>query len=357
MKSQHSLQINVMDQNDSPSTPRTVDVLVYHLAGTKISGKIADVHPNDADTTGDYQCKVIYSKPSDSGLVVRHGCELSVDSNLAVGERYQLTVSGNDGRHTDVTSKVFVQLFTFDNATIDNSFTIRVENMTGPKFLTHYYENAMVTMKQSFDSSTSIQLISIQEVDSGVQLTVAVKGDGGYVSRAMAVEKLAENNNLQRILDSAVTIGYSPCQRTVCENDGGCSDGIRVSERETRITDSQTVIFTSPVVWHDFTCRCPDGFTGKLCERRHDPCVPNPCQANGVCQRHQGYDLSCTCPPNREGQFCEIEKGNACDRNPCLNGGSCRSSQSNYFCLCRPGYRGNHCETAADSCRPNSTLR
>ncbi|RZF32445.1 hypothetical protein LSTR_LSTR014859 [Laodelphax striatellus] len=102
---------------------------------------------------------------------------------------------------------------------------------------------------------------------------------------------------------------------------------------------------------------CIDGFTGKKCERRQDPCSPNPCRAGGSCRR-QGYDFQCICPPAREGRLCESEKGDACDGNPCRNGGSCRESPdgSSFFCLCRPGYRGNHCETIADSCRPNPCL-
>lgn len=355
LKSQHSLQINILDQNDSPSSPRTVEVIVYHLAGVPLPGKIADVHPNDADTSGDYQCKVIHTAPP-GGLRIRHKCELSAET-VSVGVRYALTVSGNDGRHADVTSKVFVEFFTFDNVTIDNSFTIRVENMTGPKFLMNFFKNFMSLMKRNFNTEVIVQLLSMHEVDSGLELTIAVKKDSGYVAKGSAIDKLGRNRDaFQQLFETTVTVGYSPCQKAVCENGGGCSDGIRLME-EIRITDSQTIVFTSPVVSHDFTCRCPDGFTGRLCERRHDPCLPNPCHADGVCRR-QGYDFTCTCPPGREGKLCELERGDACDGNPCRNGGSCRPSpdRSSFFCLCRPGYRGNHCETTADSCRPNPCL-
>ncbi|GLH01449.1 Fat-like cadherin-related tumor suppressor homolog [Gryllus bimaculatus] len=57
MKAQHAVSVVVLDQNDSPSTPRVVHVLVHVLdepsSGGAALGRIADVHPNDADSTGE----------------------------------------------------------------------------------------------------------------------------------------------------------------------------------------------------------------------------------------------------------------------------------------------------------------
>lgn len=356
MKSEHHISIIVLDQNDSPSTPRTVQILVHYLNDNLPNGKIADVHPNDADTSGDYHCKIVSGPIPEGSLFIKDGCEL-ISGKVAPEVKYLLSVSGNDGRYPDVISKVSVEFFPFSNATIDSSFTIRLENITSSNFLSNYYENFKEILKSGFDNEDYVQVFSVNEVDSGLELTMAVKNSKGYYNKLKAIENLMRKREfMMQLAGTTITIGYSPCQRATCENGGICSDGMEVGE-ETRISDSQTVIFTSPFVTHDFTCRCPEGFTGKRCERPHDPCSPNPCRAGGVCRR-QGYDFQCSCPVSREGKLCEHEKGNACDGNPCRNGGSCRQSPdaSSFFCLCRPGYRGNHCETVSDSCRPNPCL-
>lgn len=180
-------------------------------------------------------------------------------------------------------------------------------------------------------------------------------------------------------------VGYSPCKQIPCENGGSCSDKLVIYD-DARITDSQALILTSPRMIHEMTCKCRDGFTGDKCERRQDPCSPNPCLLvnvylflfllfyvpfsssktlliemnhlqGGQCRR-LGYDFQCTCPIDREGKLCELERGDACASNPCRNGGSCRKSPDSFsfFCLCRAGYRGNHCEAVTDSCRPNPCL-
>lgn len=243
--------------------------------------------------------------------------------------------------------------------TVDSSITVRLENLTAPRFLTHYYSGFIELLKSSFDPSDLPIMYSIHEVNAGLELTIAVKTGKGYRSKRSIVEILRKRlDKLEQLLQSSsITIGYSPCQKPICENQGVCSDSIRVFE-DTRITDSQSLVFTSPLVSHEFSCQCAEGFTGQTCSQRQDPCSPNPCQAGGTCKKSGGGEFQCLCPPLREGKFCELKRNDACYDNPCRNGGSCRESPdlSSYFCLCRPGYRGNQCEITSDSCRPNPCL-
>lgn len=75
MKNEHTVSIIVQDQNDCPSTPRSVHVIVHSYNGISPLGKIADVHPNDPDTTGDYSCKILHG--SSSGVLnIPVGCDL-----------------------------------------------------------------------------------------------------------------------------------------------------------------------------------------------------------------------------------------------------------------------------------------
>lgn len=75
---------------------------------------------------------------------------------------------------------------------------------------------------------------------------------------------------------SFITIGNSPCKNTACDNGGVCSDQLVIHD-DARISESSSLILTSPRVMHEMLCRCRDGFIGERCEKKQDPCAPNPC--------------------------------------------------------------------------------
>ncbi|XP_051166129.1 cadherin-related tumor suppressor isoform X1 [Leptopilina boulardi] len=356
MKNEHSISIIVQDQNDCPSTPRSVHVIVHSYNGLSPLGKIADVHPNDPDTTGDYSCKILHG--SSSGVLnIPVGCDLHT-SKITPGFGYSLSISGNDGRHPDVISKVTVDFTTFTNITVENSVALQISKLSASEFLSKHYRAFRDTLQESVNVGDTISIYSINENKGNLDVYLAIATPQGYLRKYQVIELLTrKHNQIQSLLENnSITIGYSPCKFSSCDNGGICSDQIVVYE-DARITDSQTLILTSPKIIQEMVCQCRDGFTGERCEKKQDPCSPNPCQLGGQCRR-LGYDFHCTCPLDREGKFCELERGDFCASNPCRNGGSCKESPdgSSFFCLCRAGYRGNHCESIADSCRPNPCL-
>lgn len=50
-----------------------------------------------------------------------------------------------------------------------------------------------------------------------------------------------------------------------------------------------------------------------------------------------GY--SCTCPIGFAGFLCDINI-NECSSNPCLNNGTCIDGLAKYTCICAPGFTG-----------------
>lgn len=91
MKREHNITVIVTDQNDSPSTPRSVHVIVYSFNGKTPLGKIADVHPNDPDTTGLYSCKILQGSNS-RVLSIPTACDLHTNkitsgTSLLIEER------------------------------------------------------------------------------------------------------------------------------------------------------------------------------------------------------------------------------------------------------------------------------
>lgn len=357
-RSQHEITVHILDQNDSPSTPRSALLLLNIFNGRIPTAKVADVHPNDLDTSGDYRCKIVQSSHTVEAFKIPTACDLHPSSDAPI-ERYTYSVSGNDGKHADVVSTISVEFVFFDNQTVDNSITILVSNMTAIKFLSENYNSFLDLAKSAFDTNEEVVLFSILDRNTSLQLMLAIKTPGNVYRAALYVaERLQKQRSaLQQLLNvPSVIIGYSPCIPGTCVNRAECTEKVHVGQ-DTQIADSQSLIFTGPLVTYDFQCICTEGFAGTRCERRQDPCAPNPCIAGGECRR-QGYDFQCTCPGHREGKQCQLERGDACSSSPCKHGGSCRESQdgSSFFCLCRPGYRGNQCETVADSCRPNPCL-
>ncbi|XP_011701166.1 PREDICTED: cadherin-related tumor suppressor [Wasmannia auropunctata] len=356
MKSEHTIVVIVTDQNDSPSTPRSVHVIVHSFNGKTPLGKIADVHPNDPDIIGTFSCKILQGSSS-RVLTIPTACDLHTNK-ITSGIGYSLSVSGNDGRHPDVISKVTVEFLIFSNATIENSVTLQIFKLTANDFLSQYYRALLDLLQEKIDVGDTLTIFSIGENGPDLNVHLAVESPQGYRTKYEVTDLLKRNQDqIQTLLEGNLfIIGYSPCKHMPCENGGSCSDRLAIYD-DARITDSQALILTSPRMLHEMTCKCRDGFTGDKCERRQDPCSPNPCLLGGQCRR-LGYDFQCTCPIDRDGKLCELERGDACASNPCRNGGSCRKSPDSFsfFCLCRAGYRGNHCEAVTDSCRPNPCL-
>ncbi|CAG9785684.1 unnamed protein product [Diatraea saccharalis] len=359
MRSNFTLSIKVLDRNDNPPTSRSVHVLVYAFNNKVTNGKIANVKPNDADIVGDYRCHIVKESTSEntlSILSIKNGCDL-YSTAVKPGQGYTFSVLGNDGIHRDVISSISVEYFSFYNETIKQSITIKVMNMTSSEFLTHYYRSLLETIKNGLRDTESIYLYSINEAENDLLLTLAIKVDNTIWKRETTERHLKnKENEITKLLKRQVKIPYFPCVSHKCENNGICTDSIKVID-ETKITESSNLILSSPLVKHDYNCDCTEGFMGSKCEKKQDPCSPNPCHFGGQCKK-QGHDFICNCPVRREGKTCELERDDVCSSSPCKNGGSCKESadRNSFFCLCRPGYRGNQCEALVDSCRPNPCL-
>ncbi|OWR45848.1 cadherin protein [Danaus plexippus plexippus] len=359
MYSNFSLQIKILDKNDNPPSPRSAHVLVYTFNNKIPSGPIADVKPNDSDIVGDYECKLIKYSTSDTTLSlfnIRKGCDLYTNT-VKPGQGYSFSVSGNDGIHKDVVSSISVEFFSFTNSTVEQSITARIINMTATDFLTYYYRTVLEIFRDGLKNKEIVYLYSINEKMEDIDLLIAIKDNNSVWSKENTEKHLKSKElEIQKVLKRQVIIPFYPCSAHRCQNEGTCTDAIDVLDG-TKIVESSSLILSSPLVRHDYVCHCIDRFTGSNCEKRQDPCSPNPCQFGGVC-RKLGHDFVCSCSSRRHGKTCELERNDVCSSNPCKNGGSCKESadRNSFFCLCRPGYRGSQCEALVDSCRPNPCL-
>lgn len=94
----------------------------------------------------------------------------------------------------------------------------------------------------------------------------------------------------------------------------------------------------------------------------YNRCSPNPCQNGGTCQQTNTGGFMCSCPVGYEGACCERRKwynsiwimfycvssklgSNPCMPNPCQNNGICTVSGTSFVCSCLSGFSGQRCET------------
>ncbi|CAN8006312.1 unnamed protein product [Ixodes hexagonus] len=353
IRARHSLTVLLVDKNDSPSSPRSLTVLVWVYHNVFAGGKIADVRPLDPDATGEYQCRL---EGRESVFSIVSQCDLHA-SRLLSPSNYSFTVRGNDGYHQDVTSTVNVQFKVFNNATVENSVSLHVVNQSASDFLGSSYDRFLGLLRQVLEGMGSPIVYSMADVKGQLQLALAVqKSSGALVSPDKVSQRLeARRDTLQSSLAKTIVVGYEPCASSPCRNAGTCSSHLDF-QTSLSILDSPQLVFASPGATRSFVCSCPVGFSGLQCQDQLDPCSPSPCSNGATCRidASAATGFQCLCPEDREGERCERPRRNSCASAPCKNGGSCREAPAgSFFCLCRLGFKGSLCEQAADGCRPS----
>ncbi|XP_054721266.1 cadherin-related tumor suppressor-like, partial [Uloborus diversus] len=356
MRSQNTVTVIILDKNDSPSTSRPLTVLVWVHNKNFLGGKIADVHPQDLDSVGHYQCQIIEGNTAIFRLPSR--CDLHT-TKIQHSANYTLTISGNDGKHQNVSSTVKVNFLAFDNATLHNSVSLRISNFSADNFLSIYFDSFKRNLDDLFKPSHPV-IYSLVNIEEHLEITLAVKMSGkkfSHISPNEVISVLKEKLPFIResIEDKDIVIGFNPCKVSPCLNKGSCSSFLEMKDTLS-IVDSPSLIFTSPFVARQFLCQCPRGFSGSICQYQQDPCLPNPCLSGGTCHQ-DGVGFHCTCASPYQGEKCETVRKESCSSSPCKNGGTCQEAPNGgFFCLCRPGFKGLVCEQTADACRPNRCL-
>lgn len=92
---------------------------------------------------------------------------------------YSLSVSGNDGRHPDVVSKVTVDFLIFSNATIENSVTLQIFKLTANDFLSRYYRALLDLLQQKINIGETLTIFSIGENGPDLNVHLAVESPQG----------------------------------------------------------------------------------------------------------------------------------------------------------------------------------
>lgn len=70
---------------------------------------------------------------------------------------------------------------------------------------------------------------------------------------------------------------------------------------------------------NSYSCTCPPGFYGRVCELSAMACADGPCFNGGRCSDNPEGGYTCRCPGGFSGFNCE-KKMDACTSSPCANG-------------------------------------
>ena len=397
LSARYDLKIDVIDENDNPSTNRRVEVIIKNYEGTFPGGRIMTIKPTDPDLVGDYSCRL--EKGPENIFRVEPNCTVTA-GRIQNGREYKLRIISNDGKHDDVEVQARLNFVGFSRFAVIESVCVRFSE-TKPDQVLSFFKDLRQIEENKVLELLSLKTISTSDNEDGkptVEVFLASRESDSFLPKTDTLEHLRQlasrvgglQGNSKTIFGdpSRVTYDFDPCRDSLsahknptrngpCLNGGKCSSKTKV-QQETQITESGDTIFNSPILLQNVTCECSEEFTGEHCQLQKNPCMPNPCLEGGQClsvgrstfsnsnQKEEPSGFQCLCPSLRGGKRCEIRKTNDCLPNPCLNGGSCQNTeQSNegvgkgfqgFFCLCRTGYQGELCQTAIDPCRENPCL-
>ncbi|XP_075785982.1 protocadherin Fat 4 [Pelodiscus sinensis] len=352
MSSTGTVQIKVIDQNDNPSQPRTVEIFVHYYGNLFPGGILGSVKPQDPDVLDSFHCSLtsgvtsLFNIPGGS-------CDLNSQARSTDGT-FDLTILSNDGLHNAVTSNVRVFFSGFSNATIDNSILLRLGVQTVRDFLTnHYLHFLRIASSQLPGLGTAVQLYGVYEESNRTYLMAAVKRNNNQYVNPSGVATFFESIKEILFRQSGVrieSVDHDSCVQSPCQNGGSCLRRLAVKPI-LKSHESIPVIIMANEPLQPFVCRCMPGYDGNLCETDMDECLPSPCHNDGTCHNLVG-GFSCNCPDGFTGMACERDI-NECLSSPCKNAATCQNFPGSFNCVCKTGYTGKTCDSAVNYCECN----
>ena len=155
----------------------------------------------------------------------------------------------------------------------------------------------------------------------------------------------------------------SRCEAATCASGLGCLvdqsvAGLRARSCQRRLLMEYQGCAASPCASsarcvdspQGFTCQCPPGFTGQVCDVNINECQSNPC-VRGMCV-DQINGFACNCPAGYTGALCQTNI-DECASSPCANGGTCVDQVNAFTCQCASGFAGDTCRTNINECASN----
>ncbi|XP_064606055.1 LOW QUALITY PROTEIN: cadherin EGF LAG seven-pass G-type receptor 2-like [Liolophura sinensis] len=327
------VKIWVQDVNDNRPKLNDFTIILNNFLEHFPSGPIGKVPAHDPDEYDVLHYSFLSGNEANLLYLNSSTGEIRLDwrLNSDVPRNGTFLVKVTDGKNeVQATCKLYVRLVTADM--LQNSVTIRLNNMTQPAFLSPLFKFFVDALANIFQTEErNIFVINIQDdTDVSTQVlnvSVSVRKSTDHGRDVFhSPQYLQEQIYLQRILLASLsTLQVLPfddnmCVKELCAFFDYCQSALVFGQASPFIS-STTMLFRPihPSNWYQ--CHCPVGFTGMkkifLCDVEVNLCYSSPCGGNGTCvQKEGGY--TCLCQPGFTGKNCEIDmKTKKYDRVKC----------------------------------------
>lgn len=338
-----------------PSTRQNVSVV--EGTATPTGTILATLQAMDPDNSGTIIYSIKSSSPPNQNNFVLNGNKLQVGSSLFDYEKaklFEIVFYASDGVY-QAESPVFtvhVQNVN-DNSPVFDSATY-VESISEKHPLTYHVLQVSATDLENEDYFLELEYSLTGGNQEGVFLIGQHSGDlilakhptlAQYNLQVTASDLGSPPRNSTTDITINVQDDQDECLISPCGINGTCTSGINV-----------------------YTCVCPPGWTGTICDLSINDCEPNPCQNEGTCTDAH-LNFTCSCPPGWTGHTCDkacsghtygAGCGSRCICDPARVDPARRNTQMcdviNGVCYCSPQFSGDACYLDVNECSKDPNL-
>ncbi|KAH9487879.1 long-chain fatty acid transporter fat1 [Bulinus truncatus] len=314
------VEIEVVNDSLYPPEVKNLSITIRSCMESFPSGVIGRVEARDRDPY-DKTIFTIVSPNSHLFDIHRFDGRLIASTSLDAGE-YIVNVSVSDGKFITY-GRVNVMVICTTKEMLESAVTIRFENLAVEQFFANFKVDFQQVIKQELDVRTSdVEIINVQQSsDSLPDRTSGIKpgqrkkrNANNNLDVLFAVKKSADKfytkKALKRKMDKIkgrieselgaiiVSIFTDLCTKDSCDM-GTCVGKVLFDKRTLEPVMVNGASFVSARHYYIEQCVCLEG----NCPEQ--VCGDKICTANKICQRDVYGDYTCQCPEGRTGELCE----------------------------------------------------
>uniref|UniRef100_A0A2C9M9H4 Uncharacterized protein n=1 Tax=Biomphalaria glabrata TaxID=6526 RepID=A0A2C9M9H4_BIOGL len=314
------VEIEVVNDSLYPPEVKNLSITIRSCMESFPSGVIGRVEARDRDSY-DKTIFTIVSANSHLFDIHRFDGRLIATTSLDPGE-YIVNVSVSDGKFTSY-GRVEVIVVCTTKEMLDSAVTIQFENLPVEQFYANFKLDFQQVVKQELDvRSNDVEIINVQPSLESVADRKSVpkasqrnrRNTNNNLDVLFAVRKSADKffskKNLKKKMDkikgrietalgaTIVSIFTDLCAKNSCRM-GDCVGKVMFDKRTYEPVMVNGASFVSARHYYIEQCVCLEG----NCPEQ--VCGDKICTANKVCQRDAFGDYTCQCPEGRIGELCE----------------------------------------------------